>query len=525
MGALISHGVARYTIAVVAVLLATLARYLLDVHLGDHLFFVTYLVAIVLVTWIGGTGPSLVTLVSGGLLSTYLFAPERLSFHFTSLEYQLGLASYLFIGGTAIAVNESLRGSLRRAEEARHAAVASENQLKDLNDTLEQRVAERTAVAEQRAAQLRALASQLTRAEEQERRRLSQILHDHLQQLLVGARIHLGLVRRHIGDERLREAVAEIDDLLEQAIGESRSLTVELSPPILYDAGLAAALAWLGQQTQEKHALEVEVRCGPEPEPIEPTSRALLYQAVRELLFNAVKHACAHRAEVTMAWNQGRLQIEVCDDGVGFDPARLEVREGNGGFGLFSVRERLEVMGGRLEIDAAPGRGSRFVLDIPLEASAPAAPPPAPPLRGPASFEACPRQAGRPRDRGKGVIRILLADDHPIVHKGLADLLGELPEVDLVGTARDGEEAVEMALQHRPDVVVMDVAMPRQNGIEATRQIKFHLPETRVIGLSMHEEEHMAKAMREAGAACYLIKSDAPESLLAAIRVQARDCL
>ena len=112
---------------------------------------------------------------------------------------------------------------------------------------------------------------------------------------------------------------------------------------------------------------------------------------------------------------------------------------------------------------------------------------------------------------------MLLADDHPVVRKGLADLLRERPEIDLVGEASDGEEAVALARETKPDVVLMDVSMPNLNGIEATRYITAEMPNVRVIGLSMHEEEDMPRAMREAGATVYLSKTTASETLVDAI--------
>jgi len=127
----------------------------------------------------------------------------------------------------------------------------AEEQLRLLNETLEQRVAERTAMAERRASQLRALAAELNQTETRERRRLAQVLHDHLQQLLVAARLKLGLLQRRTPDQTVRQRVVAVDVLLDQAISESRSLTVELSPPILYDGGLMAGLEWRSQYTRD----------------------------------------------------------------------------------------------------------------------------------------------------------------------------------------------------------------------------------------------------------------------------------
>ena len=135
------------------------------------------------------------------------------------------------------------------------------------------------------------MAIELTQAEQRERRRLAQVLHDHLQQLLVAARMKVGLLRRRVPDDQLGQTIGQLDDLLNETINESRSLATQLCPPVLYEYGLAAALEWLGRQTHEKYALVVEVEADPAAEPAEETTRAFLFQAVGELLLNAAKHA------------------------------------------------------------------------------------------------------------------------------------------------------------------------------------------------------------------------------------------
>jgi CheY-like chemotaxis protein len=374
---------------------------------------------------------------------------------------------------------------------------------------------------QQQTRQLRHLASELTQTEERERRRLAQTLHDHLQQLLVGARFGVEVLRRRAQTGELVQAVGHVDELLEEAIEASRSLTYELSPPILYEAGLIPALKWLARWTEEKHGLAVRLQaeddtCDPESQ----ETRVLLFQAVRELLFNVVKHAKVRTACLTVTSRGDQsIQIVVADNGVGFDPQALKTADGSfGGYGLFSIRERLGLLGGRLEIHSAPGQGSRFTLLAPLR------PPAGPgiesgPAGGSQTSEA--QSATAELDQAPDVsrkIRVLLADDHQVMRRGLARLLQEELDIEVVGEADDGRTAVELARQTLPDVIVMDVSMPRMNGIEATRILSTDLPDIRVIGLSMYGEADRAQAMRDAGAVAYLNKCDPSEDLIAAIR-------
>jgi DNA-binding NarL/FixJ family response regulator len=117
-----------------------------------------------------------------------------------------------------------------------------------------------------------------------------------------------------------------------------------------------------------------------------------------------------------------------------------------------------------------------------------------------------------------GTTRVLLVDDHKLVREGLRQLLASRAGIEVVGEAGDGEEAVELALVLRPDVVVMDVFMPRMNGVEATRRIVEQIPGIRVIGLSMHQGDEMAESMKRAGAADYLSKDGPTEALVTTIR-------
>ncbi len=393
----------------------------------------------------------------------------------------------------------------------------AEEALREAHDNLEEQVQARTAelseaivALERQAEQLRALAAELTLAEQRERRRLAEVLHDGLQQLLVAARVRAHMLGRST-DPGVRHGCQEMVALLEEALAEARTLTGELSPPTLQKGGLLPALEWLTRWMGEKHHLTVRLRppAAPLPALAEDVS-VLLYQAVRELLLNTVKYAQVTVAEVALTQEDDALTLTVADAGVGFDPTRLRVLGGTeGGFGLFGIRERLELMGGRLKVESAPGRGSRFTLVVPLR------------LVSGEESAIRPREVpavvpgGVPAGRRT---RVLVVDDHALVRRGFATLLAGEPDLEVVGEAADGKVAIELTRQLRPDVILMDVNMPVLDGIEATRAIHVEFPALRVIGLSVLDATDQPAAMKEAGAVAYLSKSDSAEALLAVVR-------
>ncbi len=382
-----------------------------------------------------------------------------------------------------------------------------------LHDEVQNRIAVELSLREQ-SDQLRALASELTMAEQRERHRLAQILHDDLQQLLVAAQLMIAPLGG-AEDEAVRRAAAQVSDLIRLSIDASRSLTGELSPPILHEGGLIPSLEWLTRWMQEKHGLQVDLQFDGQAAPQAKDVTVLLFQAVRELLFNVAKHAKVQSARVEVVGFDGQLEVTVSDDGVGFDSTQLRFGGKTwGGFGLFSIRERLSYLGGRMEIISSPGRGSRFTLSVPVRPSATPAtagefPRGSPGVAAPESGLAC---------RIEKKIRVLLADDHRVMRQGLAHLLKEEKDIEIVGEAVDGEAAVNLARQLRPNVIIMDVSMPGMNGIEATRLIHAELPDIQVIGLSTFGEAEQAAEMRDAGAAAYLTKSGATDAVIAAIR-------
>lgn len=408
-----------------------------------------------------------------------------------------------------------------------------------LAEELEDRVKDRTKELLQSQTLLRQLASELTIAEQRERRRLATDLHDYLAQLLVCARLKVAQSRGRMEDSEVESWLGESDDILQQALTYTRSLVAQLTPMALHEFGLAAALKWLADQMRQQYRLSVQVDVQQGMSVTLPEDQSvLIFQSIRELLINVAKHARIDQAAVRMEQRDGRLMITVIDEGLGSDTTTSPPPTSSK-FGLFSIGERMRALGGTFEFRSIHGKGTTATLTLPLPVAGADTPAPTsksqahvmPQQQPPATeleysqvraqrsaFGGSPermRQSDPLEDKLR--IRVLLVDDHALVRSGLSSVLRYHTELQVVGEAADGQEAVALAAALKPDVVVMDVNMPRMDGVEASKRIKRELPGTVVIGLSMHEGGHHESAMRESGAAAYLTKDSAAERLIETI--------
>jgi signal transduction histidine kinase len=216
--------------------------------------------------------------------------------------------------------------------------------------------------------QLRTLASQLTLAEQHERLRIATQLHDSVAQSLAMTKMKLSAIRQLPLPEEVVPQIEELKKLIEKTIQSTRSLSFDLSPPILHDLGLEAALEWLAEKIEQEHSIRVQFEDDESEKPMDENLSSLLFTMVRELIINVVKHAHSAEARISI-WREGnQIQIEVQDQGVGFElPANVLEAGSSGGFGLFSIRERLRHFGGRLAIQSTPGSGTLVRLTAPLK--------------------------------------------------------------------------------------------------------------------------------------------------------------
>gem|GEM_PF-166302 len=377
--------------------------------------------------------------------------------------------------------------------------------MRDLNAILEQKVSERTELAEARARQLQALAVELIEAEERERQRISTLLHEDLQQILAAARFQLKAIYAKMPQ---LDELSDIERMLSDSIGKSRRLSHETGPTILHHMRLIEALQWLSRHMYERFGLVVRIHAEKVLELESTPLKIFIFRAVQELLFNVIKHGGVRSANVQLTSSDDNFSVTVSDQGRGFEPAIVESSDPKTGLGLLSLRERTSYFRGNLSIESAPGRGSKIRINVPFSA-----------------FEARPSvdehqlaSRGDASDKLQGeVIKVMFVDDHKVMRQGLIKLISGVPDISIVGEAADGREALELARYLKPDVVVMDISMPGMDGIEATRRIKAEINDVRVIGLSMHGDEHLLRAMINAGAEAFVSKTASSAELLKSI--------
>ncbi len=330
--------------------------------------------------------------------------------------------------------------------------------LQESREQLEQRIQERTTELAERASKLRRLTGELILSEQKVRRRISKSLHDHLQQPMLSAKYRASALKR-LEDPAVKLAVQEIEEFLGEGIQASRRLISELYPAIIHEADLRTAMEWLVSYMAAQYNLAVELHVDAEFGRPDENTKALLFDATRELLLNAMRHGKVRTADLRVRRRSADnlLEVVVSDRGAGFDPSSVK----QSASGLGRIRSKLELMGGRLEIESSPGSGSRISIAAPL-------PEPLPP---PSEH---PLESAIPRSEKpvSSMVRLLIVDDHAVIRQGLSTSLGQEPDIVIIGEAADGKTALEKVRRLLPDVVLMDLGMPKMNGIEFLQKVR-----------------------------------------------------
>ena len=216
---------------------------------------------------------------------------------------------------------------------------------------------------------IRSLATELTRVEQEERQRISQVLHDDLQQRLFAIKAQLAFLKDvNLSADMYRE-LDQIQALLSESVAITRNLSIDLSPIVLRGEGLTEAMTWLAFRMKEQYGLQVDIEAQDSFSHLNDHLRMVLFHSVRELLFNVVKHAGILHAKVTLEKLEGKSRISVSDDGKGFDTEAV-LNNAHAAHGLLIIQERLGLLGCHMKITARSGEGTQIVIDVPAERAA-----------------------------------------------------------------------------------------------------------------------------------------------------------
>ncbi len=215
---------------------------------------------------------------------------------------------------------------------------------------------------------LRALSAEILEIEDKERRHLATDLHDQVGQSLAAVKMYVDGLIADISDKTTLNSLKLIADIVEETVQDIRTLTFELSPPVLYELGLGAALEWLAEEFQDKYSIKISLICNTCFKCSSPAFLALIFRTIRELLINVVRHADTDSAEVEVHCTGKDVRLIVSDKGCGMERGNQDQKGGENtseGFGLFSIRERITNIGGTVEIDSQKNKGTTIVITIP----------------------------------------------------------------------------------------------------------------------------------------------------------------
>jgi len=213
---------------------------------------------------------------------------------------------------------------------------------------------------------LRLLSSELSLTEQRERQQIATELHDGIGQSMAVSKIKLDALLKSATSDTLARSLREVIDIADQLIQDTRSLTFELSPPVLTILGLDAALEWLSEQFQKKHGIRAKFRKDGQMGKLDNDISFFLFRSTQELLMNVAKHAQAHFVLISMKKYRKEIRVQVEDDGIGLDTRVIESpMDGTAGFGILSIRERLHYLGGNFSMESERGKGTRVTMVVP----------------------------------------------------------------------------------------------------------------------------------------------------------------
>jgi two-component system, NarL family, sensor kinase len=367
---------------------------------------------------------------------------------------------------------------------------------------------------------LRQLSSRLLELQDEERRRIARDLHDITGQKLALQCIALSRMTRLLtptANAETRDSISQCLELTNQISEEIRTLSYVLHPPLLDELGLSSAVKWYTQGFEKRTGIRVDVGITRDLPRLRPDAEVALFRVVQESLANVHRYSESPTAFVRIGTDGGELKLEIGDSGKGMPTEAAKGGDGALlGVGIQGMRQRIRQLSGRLEIASKLGKGTIVQALLPLDELR---------LQASSDDESPSHERGQRPKPSKDDIsrrRVLIADDHELLRRGVRSMLENETDFQVCGEAIDGMDAVEKTLSLHPDLVILDINMPSLNGLAVVRQILRARPETRILVFTVHDSEQTQQESLVAGAHGYLSKGRAGRDLIDAVRVVLR---
>ncbi|MGB2671988.1 MAG: response regulator [Candidatus Acidiferrum sp.] len=369
---------------------------------------------------------------------------------------------------------------------------------------------------------LRQLSARLLQLQDEERRRIARDLHDVTGQKLAVLSMALsGVLNRPNGnlDADSKRALTESLAWSKEVAAEIRTLSYLLHPPLLDELGLSSAVKWYLAGFTSRTGIQMEMEIPSDIQRLSPDAEVAIFRVLQESLTNVHRYAESPKAVVRMDVTADEIRLEIQDFGKGVQSSRANSPNGSVarlGVGIQGMTERMRQLGGKLEITSSPNKGTLVAATIPVSSLAAIPAQSATVLvassSNPASSELAVTLENTLRKR------ILIADDHEMLRRGVRNTLQTELDLEICGEAVDGQDAVEKVKALRPDLVILDINMPALNGLVALRQILRFRPQTKVLVFSVHDSDQTVKEVHAAGAHGFISKGKDSQDLLRVVR-------
>jgi two-component system, NarL family, sensor kinase len=369
---------------------------------------------------------------------------------------------------------------------------------------------------------LRQLSARLLQLQDEERRHIARDLHDVTGQKLAFQCMALsGILAKHSQnmDSETQQSLSESLHLNKEVSAEIRTLSYLLHPPLLDELGLSSAARWYAAGFTKRTGIPIDVDVPTELKRLSPDAEVAIFRVLQESLTNVHRYANTSKARLSIHSTVDEIHLEVQDFGKGIQGAKSKSAQQSIerlGIGIQGMTERIRQLGGRLEITSSADRGTLVSATIPLSAPRVAISSQAPSSNAASPMFIQPEDSGPPQANHRK--RILIADDHAMLRRGVRNTLQTEPDLEICGEAVDGQDTVDKVKELRPDLVILDINMPMLNGLAAVRQILRHRPETKVVVFSVHNSDQTVHEISAAGAHGFISKGKDAQELLRVVR-------